>query len=166
MISGWLWRNRPAPISFSCFVGIMFVGSEGGCRFRSQWVWLGFDFFFNPAVSFVYTLTRVGVWVFCGACIFFCLFSWLRWHFVDWWVIVIGDLLSVLMSETHDGSPDPSVDLAVAHFRRRRKAKAHKTLDGKLRFVVGHDIYLDRVEALCARALVCILEYASMDTED
>ena len=70
------------------------------------------------------------------------------------------------MSETHDGSPDPSVDLAVARFRRRRKAKAHKVLDGKFRFVVGREIFLDRVEALCARALVGRLEYASMDKKD
>ena len=70
---------------------------------------------------------------------------------------------SFLMTETQIGSPDPSVDLASAHFRRRRKAKAHKILDGKLRFVVGRDIYIDRVEALCARALVGRLEYASMD---
>ena len=70
------------------------------------------------------------------------------------------------MSETHDGSSDPSIDLAAARFHRRRKAKAHKILDGKLRFVVGRDIYLDRVEALCARALVGRLEYASMDKKD
>ena len=70
------------------------------------------------------------------------------------------------MSETHDGSPDPSVDLVVARFHRRQKEKAHKILDGKLRFVVDRDIYLDRVEALCARALVGRLEYASMDKKD
>ena len=63
---------------------------------------------------------------------------------------LFGDLLSVLMSDTHDGSPDPLADFAAARFRRRRKAKAHTILDGKLRFVVGRDIYLDRVEALCA----------------
>ena len=67
------------------------------------------------------------------------------------------------MLEAQDGSPDPTADFAAARFRRRRKAKAHKVLDGKLRYVVGRDIFLDRVEALCARALVFCLEYASMD---
>ena len=41
--------------------------------------------------------------------------------------------------------------------------KAHKILEGKLRFVVSCDIYLDRVEALCSRALIGRLEYATMD---
>ena len=70
------------------------------------------------------------------------------------------------MSETRDGSPDPSIDFAATRYRRRRKAKAHKVLEGKLRFVVGRDIFLDRVEALCARALVGRLEYASMDKKE
>ena len=67
------------------------------------------------------------------------------------------------MSKTHDGSPDPSADFTAARFRHRRKAKAHKILEGKLRYVVGRDIYLDRVEALCSRALIGRLEYVSMD---
>ena len=70
------------------------------------------------------------------------------------------------MSKNFEGFPVPPVDFAAARFRRRQKAKAHKVLDGKLRFVVGHDILLDRVEALCARALVGRLEYASMDKND
>src|SRR5713226_4697086 len=70
------------------------------------------------------------------------------------------------MSETHDGSPDPPADLISARFRRRRKAKAHKILEGKLRYVVSRDIYLDRVEALCSRALIGRLEYATMDKKD
>ena len=37
------------------------------------------------------------------------------------------------MYETQDGSPDPLVDFAAARYRRRRKAKAHKVLEGKLR---------------------------------
>ena len=44
--------------------------------------------------------------------------------------------------------------------------KAHKILEGKLRFVVSCDIYLDRVEALCSRTLIGKLEYASMDKKD
>ena len=70
------------------------------------------------------------------------------------------------MSENFEGSPVPPVDFVAARFRRRRKEKAHKVLDGKLRFVVGHDIFLDKVEALCARALIGRLEYASMDKND
>ena len=50
--------------------------------------------------------------------------------------------------ETHDGSPDPLADPVPAHFQRRRKAKAYKILEGKLRYVVGHDIYMDSVEEL------------------
>ena len=72
-------------------------------------------------------------------------------------------IVSILMSENIEGSLIPLVDFAAARFRRRRKAKDHKVLDGKLRFVVGHDIFLDRFEALCARALVGRLEYASME---
>ena len=70
------------------------------------------------------------------------------------------------MSETHDGSPDPLANHVSARFRCRRKAKAHKILEGKLRYVVGLDIYLDRVEALCSRALIGKLEYVSMDKKD
>ena len=48
----------------------------------------------------------------------------------------------VLMVETHDGSPDPRIDHGPARFQRRRKAKAYKILEGKLRYVVGRDIYI------------------------
>ena len=67
------------------------------------------------------------------------------------------------MSETLDGSSGPSMTPSAAHSRRRQKAKAHKILEGKLRFVVGRDVYMDRVEALCSRALIGRLEYCSMD---
>ena len=70
---------------------------------------------------------------------------------------------SVSMSENAQGLPGPPVDYAADRFRRRRKAKAHKVLDGKLHYVVGNDIFMERVEALCAQALVGRLEYASMD---
>ena len=76
----------------------------------------------------------------------------LCWHFSP-----------VLMSETHDGSFDPPMTPSATRSRRRRKAKAHKILEGKLRFVVGHDVYMDRVEALCSCALIGRLEYCSMD---
>ena len=67
------------------------------------------------------------------------------------------------MVETHDGSPDPRVDHVSARYQRCRKAKAYKTLEGKLRYVVGRDIYMDRVEALSRHALIGRLEYVSME---
>ena len=70
------------------------------------------------------------------------------------------------MSKTHDGPLDVATDGGAARFRCRRKAKAHKVLEGKLRYIVGRDIYLDRVEALCSRALIGRLEYASMDKKE
>ena len=73
---------------------------------------------------------------------------------------------SVNMSETHDESPDDAAGGVVARFRHRRKAKAYRVLEGKLRYVVGRDIYLDIVEALCSRTLIGRLEYASMDKKD
>ena len=68
--------------------------------------------------------------------------------------------------ENYDGSLDPRVDHGPAQFQRRRKAKAYNTLEGKLRFVVGRDIYMDRVEALSHRALIGRLEYVSMEKKD
>ena len=50
-------------------------------------------------------------------------------------------------------------------YRRRRKTKSLKARDGTLDFVVGRDIYLDRINALCSRALIGRLEYASMDNK-
>ena len=94
-----------------------------------------------------------------------CLFLRFHWHLLSG-ESHFGDLLYVLMLETHDGSADPSTDHASARFHRRRKAKAHKILEGKLRYVVGRDIYLDRVEAWCFRALIGGLEYVSMDKKD
>ena len=57
---------------------------------------------------------------------------------------------------------NPTGDAAV-RYRRRRNSKALKALEGKLNFVVGRDIYFDRIEALCSRALIGRLEYASLD---
>ena len=48
-------------------------------------------------------------------------------------------------------------------YRRRRKTKTLRARDGKLDFVVGRDIYLDRIQALCTRALIGRLEYTSLD---
>ena len=70
------------------------------------------------------------------------------------------------MGETYNGSPDPRMANDPARFQRRRKAKAFKTLEGKLRYVVGRDIYMERVEALSRRALIGRLEYVSMEKKD
>ena len=70
------------------------------------------------------------------------------------------------MSETHDGSSDAPAVGCSTRYHRRRKAKAYKILENKLRFVVGRDIYFDSLEALCSRALIGRLEYASMDKKD
>ena len=55
-----------------------------------------------------------------------------------------------------------------AHYKHRRKrsTKNIKALEGRFRYVVGHDIYLDRVTSLCSRALVGRLEYARMNKAD
>ena len=50
-------------------------------------------------------------------------------------------------------------------YRRRRKSKTLRARDGKLDFVVGRDIYLDRIKALCTKSLIGRLEYASMDNK-
>ena len=70
------------------------------------------------------------------------------------------------MSEAQYGSLDPQSDHAHTRYQRRRKAKAYKILEGKLRYVVGRDIYMDRVEALSRRALIGRLEYVSMEKKD
>ena len=70
------------------------------------------------------------------------------------------------MVETHDGSPDPRMDHGPARFQRRRKAKAYKIMEGKLRYVVGKHIYMDRVEALIRCALIGRLEYVSLEKKD
>ena len=70
------------------------------------------------------------------------------------------------MVETHEGSPVYRVDHGSTRFQRCRKAKAYKTMEGKLRYVVGRDIYMDRVEALSRHALIGRLEYVSLEKKD
>ena len=53
-----------------------------------------------------------------------------------------------------------------SHHRRRRKAKGIKALAGKFRYVLRHDIFIDRVEYLCRRALVGRLEYCHMGKKE
>ena len=47
--------------------------------------------------------------------------------------------------------------------RPRRNAKAIKALEAKRSYILGHDVYMDRVEALCRQALVGRLEYLKMN---
>ena len=60
------------------------------------------------------------------------------------------------MSEKRDSS----------HHCRKRKVKGIKSLLGKFRYVLGHDIFMDRVDSLCSRALVGRLEYVHMGQKD
>ena len=48
-------------------------------------------------------------------------------------------------------------------FRRKRKSKCIKVQESRFRFVLGHDVFLDRVTTLCSRALIGRLEYCKMD---
>ena len=57
-----------------------------------------------------------------------------------------------------EGNPLPS----QSRSHHRRNAKAHKVREGKLRFVLGRDIFMDRIEALCSHALIGRLEYTQM----
>ena len=73
------------------------------------------------------------------------------------------------MLEGMEAAPLPLSDattVTCACSRRRRKAKAYKALEGKLRFVMGCDVFMERVEALCSRALIGRLEYCQMDKKD
>ena len=73
------------------------------------------------------------------------------------------------MSGLYDGARPAKVGdphSAQARSRCRRSAKAHKVLEGKLWFVLGRDIYMDRVEALCSRALIGRLEYVQMGKKE
>ena len=59
--------------------------------------------------------------------------------------------------------PKATAGEVADRYRRRRRAKSYKAREGKLQFVVGRDIYFNRVEALSSRALIGRLEYASLD---
>ena len=52
-----------------------------------------------------------------------------------------------------------------SHYSSRRKAKALKASEHKPHFVLGHNVYLDKVETLCRRALIGRLEYCTMSKE-
>lgn len=68
-----------------------------------------------------------------------------------------------------DGAPPLSLcapESTLAHSRRRRNAKVHKVLEGKLQFVLGRDVFMEWVEALCSRALIGRLEYCQLGKKD
>ena len=48
-------------------------------------------------------------------------------------------------------------------FCTRRNSKAVKALEAKCNYVLGRDVYMDKVEALCYRALVGRLEYYNLN---
>ena len=48
----------------------------------------------------------------------------------------------------------------------RRHGKTIKAPEGKMRYVLCYDIYMDRVGALCSRYLVGRLEYCSMGKKE
>ena len=48
-------------------------------------------------------------------------------------------------------------------FCRKRNLKCIEAQDGHFRYVLGHNIYMERVTSLCSRALVGRLEYAWMN---
>ena len=52
------------------------------------------------------------------------------------------------------------------HLRQKRKSKCIKASTERYRFVLGHDIYIDRVSTLCSRALIGRLEYCKMDKNE
>ena len=70
------------------------------------------------------------------------------------------------MSEGIEVVPFPLSNVTCAHSRRRRKAIAYKALEGKLHFVLGRDVFMDRVEALCSWALIGRLEYCQLGKKD
>ena len=52
---------------------------------------------------------------------------------------------------------------AQLRFRRKRKSKCVKAQEARYRYVLGHDVFMDRVTSLCSRALVGRLEYCKMN---
>ena len=50
-----------------------------------------------------------------------------------------------------------------SHSRRKRKSKCIKALNDRYRYVLGHDVYMDRVSSLCSRALIGRLEYCRLN---
>ena len=56
-----------------------------------------------------------------------------------------------------------SEQVPPSRFHRKRNLKCIKAQEGRYRYVLGHDIYMDRVTSLCSRALVEHLEYDRMN---
>ena len=68
------------------------------------------------------------------------------------------------VSSKEGGTPHQTRPQASYH--SRCKTKALKALDSKRRYVLGHDVFFDKVETLCCRALIGRLEYCSMSKEE
>ena len=52
---------------------------------------------------------------------------------------------------------------AQLSFRQKRNSKCVKAQEGRYRYVLGHDVFMDCVTSLCSRALVGRLEYRKMN---
>ena len=48
----------------------------------------------------------------------------------------------------------------------KRKEKAIKAQGGHFIYVLGHDVYMEQVEALCNKALIGKLEYCRLGKKD
>ena len=63
-------------------------------------------------------------------------------------------------------TPYTSTMAGNTYSRARRNVKDVKALEAKRRYVFGHDVYMDRLVALCSKALVGQLEYVSMGKKE
>ena len=63
------------------------------------------------------------------------------------------------------GSLPTHPGLGQINHASQRKEKALKASAFKPRFSLGHDVFMDRVESLCSRALIGRLEYISLSKD-
>ena len=66
----------------------------------------------------------------------------------------------VLVGKMDVGSYSPT------NYKSWRKTKSLKDMESKCIFLLGRDIYMDKVEALCSRELVGCLEYCKIGKEE
>ena len=58
------------------------------------------------------------------------------------------------MGDPTDSSRIPKLGKGRVHSFSRRKDKSLKALENKPRFVLGHDVFMEKVETLYSRALI------------
>ena len=89
-------------------------------------------------------------------------YTW-GWFFITCQVLgVPWDFGSLLMGGPSVGSKSTYPGMGRINHASRRKAKALKASAHKPRFTLGIDIFMDRVESLCQRALIGRLEYTTL----